>query len=170
MLFTTMSCIMGTSIDGYKPFWLPACFVRINSLFLPGHPIIQCQCLLSVFRLQPSFSVYAVIIVYRQANFVTSEGSDLTDLFTCFTSITNYRHNVSERRDVVCSWLLAGDAGAEMDSAAGQCCPVWSWRWRRFTVHHQWLSTEELLLQLHWRSPRFCRELQLTQIMQLSCK
>ena len=32
MLFTTVSCIMGTSIDGYKPFWLPACFVRINSL------------------------------------------------------------------------------------------------------------------------------------------
>jgi len=28
-----MSCIMGTSIDGYKPFWLPACFVRINSLY-----------------------------------------------------------------------------------------------------------------------------------------
>jgi len=28
MLFTTMSCTMGTSIDGYKPFWLPACFVR----------------------------------------------------------------------------------------------------------------------------------------------
>ena len=32
MPFTTMSCIMGTSIDEYKPFWLPACFVRINSL------------------------------------------------------------------------------------------------------------------------------------------
>ena len=32
MLFTAMSCTMGTSIDGCKPFWLPACFVRINSL------------------------------------------------------------------------------------------------------------------------------------------
>jgi len=29
-----MSCTMGTCIDGYKPFWLPACFfVRINSLY-----------------------------------------------------------------------------------------------------------------------------------------
>ena len=50
MLFTTMSCIMGTSIDGYKPFWLPACFVRINSLSLS-------------VSLSPSLSVYVWTIL-----------------------------------------------------------------------------------------------------------
>ena len=34
MVFTTMRCTMGTSIDGYKSFWLPACFFVRNKLSL----------------------------------------------------------------------------------------------------------------------------------------